>query len=515
MKTLAYHGIRPFDPEGRIGLANPERGFRTEALVAADAGEKTSVVAHSAGRMGPGYHDDLWVYDARKFQPFGLALAQTYCYLDRFTDRLIPQAKLDRLEETLRLLRRNGLKAVLRFAYEGLNDKNDVGPAPERILRHIGQLEPIIRRHVGVIHVLQAGFVGMWGEWHHSAQKIEESHAALAAIVARLLEALPQSRMTQVRVPVYKCWVLNEAPLGPFREVCAGNAFDGSPAARIGFHNDGFMTDKTDGWTWPEPPNYGSPGNPEFDYWTRECPWLAIDGELFWHDAVGHIDGWQAAVRLRMHHYTSLSLAHSYSQRLGSPYCMDGWMIQPITVEQVKRDRMPLSEGYFDDPQGNVVTRSAFDYIRDHLGYRLELQDAEFPEALRTNGSLSVQVHLINRGFSTPVNPRRVSVVLIDQRDGVIHEFATDGDARKWQPYEPGDDSFTPLAHAVRVSGAPLPKHLKPGFYQVGLWLAAPERSIRLDPRYAIRTSNRDTLWWTNGKGQYGINVFGLVEILR
>lgn len=34
---------------------------------------------------------------------------------------------------------------------------------------------------------------------------------------------------------------------------------------------------------------------------------------------------------------------------------------------------MPVSDCYFNRKDGSSVERNAFDYIRDHLGYRLEL----------------------------------------------------------------------------------------------------------------------------------------------
>jgi Domain of unknown function (DUF4832)/Domain of unknown function (DUF4874) len=505
-----YQGIRAFDPEGRIGLRNPERGFRTEGKIADQLGSKLGLPASLTGLIGPGYSDDAWIYDARKFEPFGLTLVQGYCYLDQFTDRPISKQKLAALESNLNLLRHNGLKVVLRFAYEGVDGQHDVGPTPDRILSHLDQLEPVIRRNVDVIHVLQAGLVGIWGEWHCSAHNIQEDPLALSRIMKRLLQALPRSRMTQVRKPDYKRWVLSEAPLRPFSKLDSATAFNGSPVARIGLHNDGFLSGKNnDGFTWPEPPYYANPGNPEFDYFTDESPYLANDGELYWHMKIGKIDGWKAAVRLRLHHYTSLSLAHSYSLRVGDPYCLDAWMTQNVTLAQVRRDKMPASDGYFKDPQGKTVPRSAFDYIRDHLGYRLELQEASFPTVVRPGGTLSMEARLINRGFSTPVNPRRISFVLIHQDTGKIHEFTTDIDIRKWQPFEPGDRSYKPLTHTIRLPRVKLPATLRPGPYQIGLWLAAPEPSIRLDPHYAVRLANRDILWWTNRNGQYGINVLG------
>ena len=59
---------------------------------------------------------------------------------------------------------------------------------------------------------------------------------------------------------------------------------------------------------------------------TRESPFVPVDGELFWSDqefdgkaARGKgVDGFNAAVRMRLHHHSSFSLAHSYSEREGA-----------------------------------------------------------------------------------------------------------------------------------------------------------------------------------------------------
>ena len=70
------------------------------------------------------------------------------------------------------------------------------------------------------------------------------------------------------------------------------------------------------------------------------------------------------------------------------------------------RDKnLPISDGYFESETGNHIWRSYYEYIRDHLGYRLELQDADITYE---NGRISGSIRLINRGFSAPVNPRTV-----------------------------------------------------------------------------------------------------------
>lgn len=513
LQTITYRGIRPDDPLGKVGLRNPERGWRIETLFAeAPGADIWGPAAHLKPTLPAAYSELWWTLDAERYEPFGLTLAQTYCYLDRFMDRPISEEKLDLLRESLDTARRRGLKVLLRFAYEKDMDQA-AGPTKETILGHLDQLAPVIEENTDVIFVLQAGFVGAWGEWHSSAKGLEKNHDTLSEITLKLLEVLPEDRMTQVRVPKYKRWVLGDVSLDEYTFLDADTAYSGTPLARIGFHNDGFLAYNNCGGTWTEPPQYSNPGNPEFDYMTVESAFVPVDGELFWSDIGNPVDGLRAAIRMRLHHYSSFSLAHSYSEREGKPFSIDAWMRAPLTLEQVTEAKLPVSDGYFEGTDGASVPRTAFDYIQDHLGYRLELQSATFPRAVAAGDVLMAEVQLINRGFATLHNPRPVLVVLMKDEE-CIATFPTEAEPRTWQPYAPGDDTCTPLMHAVQAA-CPLPENLAPGWYVLGLWLPDAHESLRMDPRYAVRAANGDVPWWTDSLGKYGVNLLGPIEINR
>lgn len=519
-RLIQYHGLRPTDPGGRLGLRNPERGWRIESVIAEPARKTFGPAHHLAGKIAPFYEEDWWMLDAARFEPFGLTLVQAYCYLTEFPDKPIADERLSLLQTSFDNLRRRGLKAVLRFAYErdiGVKE----GPTLDWILRHIDQLQPLLRRNVDVIYVLQAGFIGAWGEWHSAARIGQQDYAARAAIIKRLLEALPEERMLQVRVPKYKRLSLSQPALAAFLEVGEKNAFSGIPAARIGFHNDGFLAGPSDGGTWPESPRFGQPGNPEFDYMTRESAFVPIDGELFWSDQGFDgkaprgkgVDGLNAAVRMRLHHYSSFSLAHSYSEREGKPYSIDHWLNTTVASSALRQAAMPICEGWFEDGFGQPASRTQFEYVQDHLGYRVELQTAHLPERMKQGEEVRFEIELINRGFSTFHNRRPVLLALID-RTGAVREIPVPAaDPRRWQPSRPDDSEFKPVVHRITWAG-PLPQNVRPGWYQVGWWLPDAADSLRLDPRYAVRVANRDVPWWTDPNGRYGINLLGTIEVL-
>ena len=515
-KTIEYHGIRSSDPGGRDGLPNPERGWRLETLVAEPAGAIPDLGVHGyahhlEGRIFPGFNDHWWFLDAQRYQALGLTVVQSYCYLNDYVGKPLSDKKLACLQLSLDRLRRRGLKSLLRFAYEKDGARRR-GPALKDILRHLDQLAPLIRANSDIIYVMQAGFVGAFGEWHSSTHGIEKDHGQLAAVMDKILEVLPADRMTQVRVPKYKRWALRQPVLGKCPEITARTAHTAFPCARIGFHNDGFLATRTCGWTWPEPPYYSNPGNPEFDYMTRECPYVPVDGELYWRDDRGNVDGLRAIVRMRLHHYGTFSLWHSYSGRVGQPYSIDEWMRDPVTPAFVREHRLPMADGYFQDAVGDEGPRSQFEYITDHLGYRFELRRAVFPTAMRPNESLRIDLELVNRGFGVPHNPRPVLFVLIDAGQRVHEISVPNADPRTWQPFQPGDASSEPLVHRIAVRTA-LPETVKPGWYQLGLWLPDASRRLRLDPRYAVRAANRDVPWWCDDNGRHGINILGVIQV--
>lgn len=187
-------------------------------------------------------------------------------------------------------------------------------------------------------------------------------------------------------------------------------------------------------------------------------------------------------------------------------------MKTPLTVEQIREAEMPVSDGYFEDADGNEVARTQFEYIRDHLGYRIELQKAQFPKSVTRGAAFAVDVELINRGFSVMHNPRRVFLTLVDAAGNVVHVQQSKANPRTWQPFAPGDTEYTPLTHTVDAT-IQLPQNVGTGSYWLGLWMPDAADSIQKDARYAIRAANRDVPWWTSPSGQYGINVLGEITV--
>ena len=451
-----------FSASAADGLANPERGFRFEQQVGLEDGEKVTASKKSG-----------WRFD--EYAKDGVRIAQAYCYLNKYCESDVSQAKLDSLQADFDRARRIGVKFLLRFAYE-TDMSRRIGPTAGRILSHIRQLTPIVRKNADVIYVLQIGWIGAWGEFHSSAHRLEDDAKVVADVVAATLEMLPENRLTMMRTSRQRAMVLGR--LGGNREVVAETAWGSTPSARIGFFNDATLANCYDSGTFLEDcesysrmswadvleAKLDQPGAPVFDRMARESAFVPVDGELFW---TGHVEpllqnGLTAIQRLRRHHYTTFSIVHGNSELDKSPErgAIDAWKVTPITRELLEANGIPCDSDYF----AGVPYRTAYEYIRDHLGYRLVAKTCE-----RRGAKVRLTVH--NYGFAAPVNRRKVYFAIL-AADGAVTAIPTDFDCRRF------------AAESDTVVEADVPA-LKDG-ERLALWLPDESETIRNRPEYAI-----------------------------
>ena len=492
---IPYRGIYADDPNGTAGIYNPERGFRLE--IAVDIAKKCDVWKP---QEYPGITDYL-ESEINKYACDSVSLVQTYFYLHGYIGRQLPPEAFATMDVYFNKLRQLGKKALLRFAYE-TEPMGTVssGPTMEDMFRHMKQLKPYLEKNKDVILALQAGFIGAWGEWHSSKHNIESSDANKRIILEKICRMTPQDRVVQVRVPDYK----NLLPK------------DSEAYRKTSFHDDFIVVDPH---RWDGNMHEGTPN---FDQIVEEGAFMPVDGELPWGtwsmnkengDANGWIiDGKKTARQLFLEHYTSLSVIHNYKER-GAPdkYSMMYWKETPISEEYLKEKHMPVSDGYFRKHDGSAVQRNAFEYVRDHLGYRLELQELQIDTLKHTdNHILDLSLTLINRGFSTLFNEHPVYFVLVDEHNQV-KEFLANADTNSFQPYRPGDKTYTPLIHTIKGQ-VTLPKTAN-GTYKLGLWIPDGSRQLQHLSRFAIRCANGDIPWWISPDRRYGINILTTLQV--
>lgn len=505
-----FRGIRPDGLHGRLGLPNPERGFRTEMYFSELPGEIAGMcschfkqnkldgraeipvyqnedipgVPHliRGNRLdGVEFSHGQWMDELDFFAYDGVRVMQSYCFLMNYAHSPLSPEKLADIERFFRKVRSAGAKLLLRFAYE-LSPSAD-GPDAATVLRHVVQLGPLLRSYSDVIYVLECGFVGKFGEWHNSFNHLQEDGAFQRELISAVLEELPADRCTMMRYPVLKQRIFGTVPL------TEEAAFGASPEARIGHFNDGFLAGGSHGGTFNRADKLlDSPA--DMDYIARESRFLPQDGELFWRDASGPALPQDALNLFAAWHYDTFGFVHGNELFEGKPgYSIDVWKHVPVDPLFLKDAKFSVSPDYFHDERGRFVWRSCYEFIRDHLGYRLELESAELKVE---NGKLSAVLDLHNRGFSAPVNPRPI---LLTAENGETHcSFPFPVEIRRL---------YGNTKHRLALE-VPLPANFHPGRWRIGLALPDGAPTLGKDPRYAVRLANAlDFLDGVNSLGEW------------
>ncbi|ACU37118.1 DUF4832 domain-containing protein [Actinosynnema mirum] len=306
----------------------------------------------------------------------GITLAMCVFYLAEYRSSPIAQTALDRLQRQFDAARVAGVKLVLRFAYTASESGED---APkDRVLAHIDQLTPLLRANADVTAVVQAGFVGAWGEWYYTRNfgnagvVSATDQANRKAVVDKLLTALPANRAVQLRTPKFK------------RALYAGGN------TRVGHHNDCFLASDTDFGTYEDPAT-------EHPYLEAETRSLPMGGETC---AVNppRTDCPTATAELSRFHWTYLNT--DYQQDV-----LRAWSAQGCLAE--------------------VTTK---------LGYRFTLRDSVFPTTTTRGAALPVRVNLTNDGYAAAVNQRTVNLVLRNTTTGALTRLPLTADPRTWLP---------------------------------------------------------------------------------
>jgi Domain of unknown function (DUF4832)/Domain of unknown function (DUF4874) len=393
-----------------------------------------------------GFHENIELMNERDLSELrsrGVTLVRSYILLDEYRNRPLPAALLDRLNQQLQLLRPAGIKIILRFSYNFPTVDTDKAPDAklDLALKHIQQLKPILQNNADVIAVLQAGFIGAWGEWHSSANQLDQP-VPKAKILAGLLAALPSSRIVQIRYPA-------DIQANYPRPLTVQAAFRGSSWSRVGLHNDCFLADPTDAGTYR--PNL----QPLRKYLGEIAPFTAVGGETCGiRPAEDRGDCSNAEADLAQFHWSYLNVK-------GHQPTLDRWK------------------------QSGCYAR-----ISRRLGYRIQLIRSDFPANIKSGGKLSGNFVVKNVGYASPFNPRGLELILRHQKTGqkyrlpILKALSKTQDPRFWFP-QTGEIS-------VKVTGE-ISKSIPVGMYEMLLNLPDPMPKLAGRPQYSIRLANEQT----------------------
>lgn len=371
-------------------------------------------------------------------------------YLENFRSTAISQDYLNKIQADFNAIRNAGLKCIVRFAYSDTDVAGQRDASKAQILAHIDQLRPLLQNNVDIIAVMQAGFIGSWGEWYYTdyfgMSPTSTDYANRKAVVDGILSALPASRMVQIRTPKLK-----QNTYSTTTAITQTQAYNGSALSRIGHHNDCFLSSSTDFGTYTNT-------STEYPYLEQETKFLPMGGET-------------CAVNEPRSGCTS---ALSEMQKFHWSYMNTDYNASVINGFS--------SSGCFND-------------IKNKLGYRFELVNGSFPQTANLGGTMAVTFKVKNSGFATPYNQRTAYIVFKNTVTNDVYTKALVTDSRLW----------TSQAETTISENIALPSNIIQGSYRLYLYIPDAATGLSTRPEYSIRMANTNT--WDATTGYNNLNA--------
>jgi hypothetical protein len=410
--------------------------------------------------------------------------------LDGFTNSALSTDVLDKIKTDFATARQAGVKLIVRFSYTTSSHGGSCpeggicppyGDAPKNIvLQHITQLKPLLQDNADVIACVQEGFIGIWGENYYTdyfgdpssngqSQLLDSNWQDRIDVLKAVLDAVPANRMVQVREPQMKQRYVYgiDAPVtsGPLTEA---EAFSGEDKARIGMHNDCFLSGVGDYGTYDD---YGNSTSPR-------------------QSAVGVLEAYAQADNK----YTAAggeTCDDTYSPQND---CETAGMAQ--TVMRGLHYSF-LNCAYNNDVNNDWVAGGCMENIKRDLGYRFVLTTGVFPGAPVTAGmQFRITLRLRNEGYASPYNQRPARLILRSQKSGKEYTINLATDVRKWYT---GDLVVNEIVTTDAAMTA--------GNYDLLLSLPDAAASLAGRPEYAIRLANTGVWEESTGYNKLGATL--------
>ncbi len=351
-----------------------------------------------------------------------------------YRNSALPKSFLDFVAQDCETARKAGVRLIMRFTY---NWQGDLSDAPsDRIVSHLDQLKSVLTDNKDAISFMETGFMGYWGEWHHSSNNLENK-GDKTKILFKLLSVLPADRMVTLRYSRDKREIFNSSnPLTPEQ------AFNGTYEARTGAHNDCFVASNSDLNTYD------------------------------WNDPT---------VREKEKSY--LNLDNRYVPQGGETCQSSEYDDCPNSLKELARMRWSTINSEFEE---NVLKgwqdQGCMSEIQRRLGYRLRLISSTTPKSVKPGGTFAMSFKVANDGWASPYNYRMLEVALRNSQTGKEYVLNVNEDTRKWMPGETKE---------VKIS-AGIPSSIPTGQYRVFLTIPDPSSRLYFRPEYRLRLANKD-----------------------
>ena len=367
---------------------------------------------------------------------------RTICYLGfypkKYMNGHISEDFIQMVRNNMQVLRENGAKCIMRFAYSDSENEKPWDPTPEVVQMHIADIKPVLQEYSDVIMCLQAGFVGVWGEWYYTENfeftpSTPEEHVLRKQVTDAMLEALPTDRSIGLRTPMFK----RNMYASSYRDTLTlATAYNGSDKARVSGFNDCFGASANDLGTFDN--------DATREYWKRDTRYTLMGGET-----CGVSSYCECAVTIQDcedYHWTYLNIEYNRQ------------------VHNVWKDG------------------GCWDEIERRLGYRLSFADV-YHSTPATGQDMTVALQIKNSGFAAPMNGRAVELILVDGNGKKTVYELNDVDPRYWF-----------AGRTVNIEKAISIPADASGKCTLYLNLPDPKPTLHDNPRFSIRLAN-DGVW--------------------
>ncbi|XP_048257053.1 uncharacterized protein LOC124133438 [Haliotis rufescens] len=426
----SYHSVSYHSSDARI--ENPGRGFYQHLETTSSHFSPLTVHYLDTVRRDDGVNIGLRIY-----------------VLDSFVHSSISNTFLTHIRDDLDIVKDAGWTVALRFSYTSHSRSTaPYGDATKQwMLEHIRQLGPIWKAYEGVISVIQAGFIGIWGEWYYTTYFGDPNHLThgLSAtnwqdrrdVLTAIIDNSPTSIPVQVRTPTYKMKIWNSN-----RPSSLADVERHTHAGRTGHHNDCFLASDDDVGT--------------YENVATEKSYLAIDTEYL-------PIGGETCGRAPSKHGSHRSDC-------------------PTALKELKQFHWSfINKGYSPEVTGDWKSQGCFVQIHRDLGYRLSLKQAVFPTKAEHGGTLCFHLVLSNTGYAAPYKPWTVKLILKANSGGGFYSASLPNvDVREWTA---GHD------HAVDGSIG-VPPSVHGGSYKA--YLAIYDEKMKTHADYYVLLANTD-----------------------
>lgn len=289
---------------------------------------------------------------------------------------------LSELRTALLLAKEQNIGIVFRAAYHFFGDEYEEPEDIGVIKSHVEQIAPVLNEAKDILMGVQAGFLGPYGEWHNSIymENASDGEPYRIHLLRKMTEVLDDDIVINLRRPMF------------IREAVSY----GMDIKQFGYHDDALLSTDTDMGTYVEE---GFDREAELDWVNSQITTPVNGGEM-----------------TNVSEYTVMENAVLEFHKLSLTY-----LNLYYNTDVILSWKDQIYQG-----------QNGYEYMRDHLGYRLHIQEVNLPKQISANFNQKlarqlqrftkpdVILQLKNTGFAKPMDSYQTYLVLQSGEDRLI-----------------------------------------------------------------------------------------------